>query len=105
MSAQSGLSLFWSETPHGTLKTNEVWLYKGEEIQVISFYKYLAILITPKLVCSKTIEMLSTQALKTTSCILRNQSKFDYFHPKNMFELFDSMVKPILCYGAEIWGY
>ena len=22
-----------------------------------------------------------------------------------IFKLFDSMVKPILCYGSEIWGY
>ena len=77
-------------TNGGTLKTNEVLLYKGEEIQVISLYKYLAILITPKRVCSKTIEMLSKQA---TSCILRYQSKFGHFHPKSMFKLFDSMVK------------
>ena len=86
----------------GTLKTNEVWLYKGEKIQVVSFYEYLGMLMTPKLVWSKTIEMLSKQALKTTPSILRYQSKFGHFHPKDMFKLFDSMVKPILCYGAEI---
>ena len=45
------------------------------------------------------------QALKTTPCILGYQSKFGHFHPEDMFQLFDSMVKPILCYGAEIWEY
>ena len=37
----------------GTLKTNEEWLYKGEKIQVVSFYKYLGMLMTPKLIWSK----------------------------------------------------
>ena len=41
----------------GTLKTNEVWSYKGEKIQVVSFYEYLGMLMIPKLVWSKTIEM------------------------------------------------
>ena len=25
--------------------------------------------------------------------------------PKTMFDLFDKMVAPVLCYGAEVWGY
>ena len=65
----------------------------------------LCLFITPKLVWSKTIEMLSRQALKSSFCIFRYQRDFGQFHPKDMIKLFDSIVKPILCYGAEIWGY
>ena len=32
------------------------------------------------------------------------QRKFDYFQQDEMFLLFDSMVKPTLCYGSEVWG-
>ena len=69
---------------------------------MVSFYKYVGMLITPKLLWSNTKEILSKQALKTTSCILRYQYKFGNLHPKDMFKLFDSMARPILCYGAEI---
>ena len=39
--------------PFFFFKTNEEWLYKGEKSQVVSFYKYLGMLMTPKLIWSK----------------------------------------------------
>ena len=32
------------------------------------------------------------------------QRKFGYFQQDEIFRLFDSMVKPILCYVSEVWG-
>ena len=75
------------------MKDIEKWFYKGDPVGVVSFYKYLGMYFTPKLVWSKTKDMLSKQA--------RYQRKFGRF----MFKLFDTMVKPILCYGSEIWGF
>ena len=45
------------------------------------------------------------QAKKAISSILLYQKQFDYFQPENAFKLFDTMVKPIACYGSMIWGY
>ena len=45
------------------------------------------------------------QAQKAASSIFRFQKQFGFFRPADAFRLFDSMVKPIAIYGAEIWGY
>ena len=45
------------------------------------------------------------QAKKAISSILCYQKHFGYFQPVDVFKLFDTMVKPIACYGSEIWGY
>ena len=37
--------------------------------------------------------------------ILRYQRKFGSIHPTDMFNIFDSMVKPILCYTSKLSGY
>ena len=36
---------------------------------------------------------------------MKRQRYFRSFSPKDTFKLFDMIVRPILCYGAEIWGY
>ena len=89
----------------GPLRGVEKWFYNGDPIEVVSFYKYLGMYFTPKLVWSKTKDMLSKQAIKAISNIYRYQRNFGRFDSKDMFKLFDTIVKPILCYGSEIWGF
>jgi len=89
----------------GYLRQCEKWFYKGNPIEVVSFYKYLGMYMTPKLIWSKTHEFAAKQALKVSACIFNYQQKFGYFQPDDIFKLFDSMIKPILCYGSPIWGH
>ena len=89
----------------GCLKKSEKWTYDGNLIEVISFYKYLGIYMTPKLSWSKTWENATSQAQKAIACIFRYQKTFVLFAPHDIFKLFDSIVCPILTYGAEVWGY
>ena len=53
---------------------------------------------------TKTLESQALQALKASASIFKYQKKFGFFSPEDAFKLFDSVVKPILCYGSEIWG-
>ena len=85
----------------GPLMASEHWTFDGEEINIAPFYKYMGLLLTPKLSWSK----LDAQALKSINCIKHYQKYFGYFNYNEHFKLFDSMVKPILVHGAEIWGY
>ena len=89
----------------GCLKKCEKWTYDGNLIEVVSFYKYLGIYMTPKLSWSKTWENATSQAQKAIACIFRYQKTFGLFAPQDIFKLFDSIVCPILTYGVEVWGY
>lgn len=89
----------------GIVKEVEKWFYSGEPIEIVSFYKYLGVYFTPKLIWSKTKEVLALQASKAVNRIFHFQRQFGYFPVNDIFRLFDSIVKPILCYGSEIWGY
>ena len=89
----------------GPLKEIEKWFYNGNPVEVVSFYKYLGMYFTPELVWSKTKDMLSKQALKAISNIIRYQRNFGRFESKDMFKISDTVVRPILCYGSEIWGF
>ena len=89
----------------GIVKHIEKWFFQGTEIEIVSLYKYLGLYFTPKLIWTKTKEILSMQAKKAATSIFRYQKYFGRFQPNDAFKLFDSMVKPVACYGAEIWGY
>ena len=48
---------------------------------------------------------MNTLLNKRIACVFKYQLSFGQFRPKEAFKLFDSMVRPILCYAAELWGY
>ena len=89
----------------GPLRFTEKWRFDGKNVEIVSFYKYLGMFFTPKLVWTKSLKSQALQALKASASIFKYQKNFGFFNPEDAFKLFDSVVKPILCYGSEIWGY
>ena len=45
------------------------------------------------------------QGLKAAETIFRYQKKFGFFAASDIIKLFDTIIKPILCYGSEILGF
>ena len=88
----------------GPLRDYEFWTFNGVPVRTTSEYKYMGLIFTPKLSWSKAKRKLAAQAKKAIFCIKNYQTKFGYFKHDEIFRLFDSMVKPILCYGSEVWG-
>ena len=88
----------------GPLRDYERWTLNGMPIRTTSEYKYMGLIYTPKLSWSKAKPELAAQARKASFCI-NYQRRFVYFKHEELFRLFETMVKPILCFGSEIWGY
>ena len=61
--------------------------------------------LTSILSWNKTKETLSQQASKAAVNILKYQKQFGYFFANEALKLYDSIVVPILCYSADVWGY
>jgi len=87
------------------LRHYELWYFKGTKLEVVSNYKCMGLYFTPKLCWSFIRTTLANQASKAVFCIMKQQRYFGSFSTKDAFKLFDMIVRPILCYGAEIWGY
>ena len=71
----------------GIVKQAEKWYFEGVEIEIVSIYKYLGLYFTPKLVWTKTKELLAKQAQKAAASIFMFQRKFGFFYPSDAFKL------------------
>jgi hypothetical protein len=88
----------------GILKHNERWFYKGQELEIYYFYRYLGIVFTVKMVWTLAQKTVAAQGLKALNFIKHIYFRCNGLPVDTCFELFDKMVKPIVTYGAELWG-
>ena len=88
----------------GPLRSYENWTYNQQPLTVVSVYKYMGLLFSHTLSWGKAHLKLTAQAKKSILAIKTHQKKFGKFSHAEYFKLFDSMIKPILPYGGEIWG-
>ncbi len=89
----------------GPLRANEKWYFNGKKLEVVSGYKYLGAMFTPKLVWTLCQKTLATQAKKGLHLLRRYDYTCNGLPIDLQFELFDAMIAPILLYGSEIWGF
>ena len=71
----------------------------------VSSYKCMGLRVTPKRIWTRAKEVLAIQARKSIITVLKLQSNVGFFEYSEMFKLFDTMLKPVLLYAAEIWGF
>ena len=74
-------------------------------VKTSSSCKYMGLYFTPTLSWPSAQEKLALQAKKAILSIYNFQRSFGYFSHKDLFKLFDSILKPILCYGAQMRGH
>lgn len=89
----------------GPLRQNEKWYFNGKLLDIVNGYKYLGVIFTPKLVWTQCQKTLASQARKGLYLLRKYNYACNNLPIDVQFELFDSMISPILLYGAEIWGF
>lgn len=89
----------------GPLRENEKWWFCGKPLKVVNGYKYLGTVFTPKLVWTQCQKTLASQARKGLYLLRKYNYACNTLPIDVQFELFDSMISPILLYSAEIWGF
>ena len=84
---------------------NLVFTYDGKELDFVDDFKYLGISFTAGGAFTHAMYTLAGRA--GTANFNLNKYLFQFIHlsPKHILELFDKLIKPILDYGSEIWGF
>lgn len=89
----------------GMISRNTRFYYGDFEVNIVNKFTYLGIVFTPGGAFAEAQAALSGQALKAIFVLNKYVRKFVNLKPKHMLDLFDKLVKPILNYSAEVWGF
>ena len=79
--------------------------FEGENIEIVGKFMYLGITFTTGGSFKETHRTLSSQALKAIFKLNQYLYNFTDLLHKHVLDLFDTLVRPILCYGAEVWVF
>ena len=88
----------------GFLGRLEKWYYGEERLEVVNKYKYLGYTLTTKLSVDIALSEYAGKAKGRIVSIFRALYRLGRIDLGVFFKLFDSQVKPLLLYGAEVWG-
>ena len=78
--------------------------YAGNEIEQVENFKYLGMIMTYTRTLTPAIEYLCKAATRAMFGLQRRCQRLHLHDPIIKCKLFDTLVKPILCYGCEVWS-
>ena len=88
----------------GRTPQNLSFKYNGSEIEVVKNFNYLGIIFSKTGNFNLAKKRLVDKAVVSMYAVLKLGRKHN-LSIKCLLRLFDKMVKPILLYGCEIWGF
>ena len=88
----------------GRLIKDENISYKGSLIESVKYYKYLGLLLDSNGKFNSTINDLAEKGLRASHSIYK-LSIFNVISHDLLINTFDIMIKPILVFSSEMWGY
>ena len=88
----------------GRLPANLDFRYNGESIEIVKHFNYLGILLNRTGNFNIAIKAQANKGTRAMYEVLK-QGKTHGLSIECQIDLFDKIVKPILLYGSEIWGF
>jgi hypothetical protein len=85
-------------------KPKNIFYYNNNVVESVNEFKYLGIVFSRSGSFYKAKKYLAEQAQKSMYGVIRKIRQFN-LPIQQQFDLFDKVVKPVLLYGCEIWGY
>ena len=79
-------------------------LYEDHSLQWVEDFKYLGVTFTKSNNLSDGLETLCQQARRAQTVLDLHILKHKTVSVKYIFDLFDTLIKPILLYGSEVYG-
>lgn len=89
----------------GKLARREKWHLRGERIEVVKEYKYLGINVTSTLNWKRHIEVKYRQAVSVLNTTWKNFMLNKNVMHSTKYHIFQSVIRSIVCYAAQVWGY
>lgn len=88
----------------GPLKKIESWSFGKETLQIVSQYKYLGFNFTSIINMQTTVQGICLKGKRALYDFLKTVYSIGNVTYDIYFKVFDIKIKPIVTYGAEIWG-
>ena len=88
----------------GRQPNNINFIYEENEIEIVKEFNYLGLLLTRSGSFNKAKKRLSEKATKAMYNVIKKGRQCN-LSIECQLELFDKLVKPILLYGCEVWGF
>ena len=89
----------------GRLNNDYTWYFRNELIEVVSTFKYLGLHFSSTGTFSFNFSETVSTARRALFGLKKLLTTNTEILPKMQLDLFNTMVKPILLYGCEIWGF
>ena len=88
----------------GRILNYNKFYYNNQELEIVKNFNYLGFLITPSFSIKKLLDDLYKRGLKAYFKLRNCLDESFRNHVHLFFNLFDTLIKPILMYGIELWG-
>ncbi len=85
-------------------RTDRVFRYNNLDIECVSEYKYLGVLLNDHMDFTKTANLLANSAGRALGSVINKVKMNKDLGFKSFTTLVDNCVIPILCYGSGVWG-
>lgn len=88
----------------GRISSKEKWKFNGEAVKIVSEYKYLGIILTPKMSYAKHVAYKNDAAKVSINATWKNFVGRRDVSLCAKWKLFTAVTRSIQSYGAQVWG-
>ncbi len=85
--------------------TDFTWFVDGNELEVVTEFKYLGLTFGTNGKYSLALNVLATQGIRATYSLRKHILRFPNIPVEITLRFFDTMVVSVLSYGCQLWGF